>query len=231
MKHLAAIHFSYRSPSPILLLDASTKQCTVSDAVPTPLAAPRTPILEKGPISISNIVEIPESSGSVSQADNPHPTSSSITTDSSRTGYPFPRMENVQSDSKRESLSVLIAEDNPINSRLLIRRLEKLGHRVRLTYDGQECHDHFKAMPEGVDVILMDIQASHSSLHELNATANRSVQMPLVSNFFLPVTSSMGRSKAQEVYSKCFIGSHVSSNMAAKLRLQIYLSGYYANVS
>lgn len=151
-------------------------------------------MLEKGPISISNIVELVESSGSVSQADNPHARSSSFTTDSSRTGYPFPQIDSVRGDSKRESLSVLIAEDNPINSRLLMRRLQKLGHTVGLTYDGQECHDHFKAMPEGVDVILMDIQVSSSSLHKLNTTADASDQMPLVSKLFLPITSRLGMS-------------------------------------
>lgn len=75
--------------------------------------------------------------------------------------YPFPPMANVPpstSTNQRDSLSVLIAEDNPINSRLLARRLVKLGHQVHLAQDGQECHDHFAAGPQQVDVILMDIQ-------------------------------------------------------------------------
>lgn len=55
-------------------------------------------------------------------------------------------------------LSVLIAEDNPINSKLLSKRLLKLGHEVELAYDGQECFDYFASRIHKVDVILMDIQ-------------------------------------------------------------------------
>ncbi|CAG8949312.1 hypothetical protein HYFRA_00004938 [Hymenoscyphus fraxineus] len=56
------------------------------------------------------------------------------------------------------SLSVLIAEDNPINARLLSKRLLKLGHEVEVAYDGQECFDYFASRIRKVDVILMDIQ-------------------------------------------------------------------------
>jgi hypothetical protein len=74
--------------------------------------------------------------------------------------FPFPKMESESSPSEpeRQSLSVLIAEDNPINARLLTRRLQKLGHEVEVACDGQECHDHFAANPQKVDVILMDLQ-------------------------------------------------------------------------
>jgi CheY-like chemotaxis protein len=59
---------------------------------------------------------------------------------------------------RQEFLNVLIAEDNPINAKLLTKRLKKLGHEVEVSYDGQECHDYFAAKPHGVDVILMDLQ-------------------------------------------------------------------------
>jgi CheY-like chemotaxis protein len=55
-------------------------------------------------------------------------------------------------------LSVLIAEDNPVNAKVLTRRLQKLGHGVELALDGQQCHDHFASNPYTVDVILMDLQ-------------------------------------------------------------------------
>lgn len=55
-------------------------------------------------------------------------------------------------------LSILIAEDNPINAKLLSRRLLKLGHKVEVAYDGQECFDYFASRIRSVDVILMDIQ-------------------------------------------------------------------------
>ncbi len=61
---------------------------------------------------------------------------------------------------REDRLSVLIAEDNPVNARVLTRRLQKLGHEVGLARDGQQCHDHFTLNPDAIDVILMDLQAS-----------------------------------------------------------------------
>lgn len=60
------------------------------------------------------------------------------------------------------NLNILIAEDNPINAKVLSKRLCKLGHEVHVAVDGQECHDHFSSKPDSVDVILMDIQVGYS---------------------------------------------------------------------
>jgi len=69
--------------------------------------------------------------------------------------FPFPEMDG---EIPGPRLSVLIAEDNPVNARVLTRRLQKLGHEVELALDGQQCHDHFASSPHTVDVILMDLQ-------------------------------------------------------------------------
>ncbi|TVY37494.1 Cyanobacterial phytochrome B [Lachnellula subtilissima] len=97
----------------------------------------------------------------------PHPTAmtpgtlssgfSSLSGASGSPNFPFPRMGRDDSDPK-ELLSVLIAEDNPINAKLLTRRLVRLGHEVVVACDGQECHDHFVSKLQKVDVILMDLQ-------------------------------------------------------------------------
>lgn len=79
---------------------------------------------------------------------------------SSEAMYHFPNMSSNVSEHPRETLSVLIAEDNPINARLLTRRLTKLMHSVEHVNDGQECYDQFALNPHLVDVILMDIQVS-----------------------------------------------------------------------
>jgi PAS domain S-box-containing protein len=55
-----------------------------------------------------------------------------------------------------KQLTVLIAEDNPINQKLAAKLVEKLGHHVTLAADGQEAfetwsHHHF-------DAVLMDVQ-------------------------------------------------------------------------
>ena len=59
---------------------------------------------------------------------------------------------------KSEGLRVLVAEDDPINSKIIQKRLGKAGHHVHLTVNGEEC-----AMAQGAegtcfDVVLMDMQ-------------------------------------------------------------------------
>jgi signal transduction histidine kinase/CheY-like chemotaxis protein len=54
------------------------------------------------------------------------------------------------------SLSVLLAEDNLINQKLVKRLLEKRGHAVTVTGSGREALERVAA--ESFDVILMDVQ-------------------------------------------------------------------------
>ncbi|KAF2870290.1 hypothetical protein BDV95DRAFT_595815 [Massariosphaeria phaeospora] len=62
--------------------------------------------------------------------------------------------EKLSSDNMR----VLVAEDDPVNSRIIKKRLEKLGHAIRLTVNGEECASAFGDNPRDFDVILMDMQ-------------------------------------------------------------------------
>ncbi len=55
-------------------------------------------------------------------------------------------------------LSVLVAEDDPINSRIVMKRLEKAGHEVYLTVNGEECASAYGEKPGFFDVVLMDMQ-------------------------------------------------------------------------
>lgn len=71
------------------------------------------------------------------------------------TRYPFPPM--------LPGLTILVAEDNPLNSRLLEARLKRKGHSVTLASDGQACADIFKLQPHSFDIILMDIQVHYLS--------------------------------------------------------------------
>lgn len=86
--------------------------------------------------------------------------SSESSTDLSPSNFHFPQMDGDTGD----RLSVLVAEDNPVNARVLTRRLQNLGHEVELALDGQQCHDHFASNPHTVDVILMDLQVRYSFL-------------------------------------------------------------------
>ncbi len=59
----------------------------------------------------------------------------------------------------RRRLSILLAEDNPVNRTLAVRVLEKLGHAVTVAFDGKEALDKIKAAgPGGYDAVFMDVQ-------------------------------------------------------------------------
>ncbi|KAK7744235.1 hypothetical protein SLS53_003756 [Cytospora paraplurivora] len=55
-------------------------------------------------------------------------------------------------------LQVLIAEDDPINMKVLRKRLEKAGHTVHHTVNGEDCAAVYREGPEQFDVVLMDMQ-------------------------------------------------------------------------
>ncbi len=57
-----------------------------------------------------------------------------------------------------ERLHVLVAEDDPINSKIIKKRLEKVGHEVFLTINGEECSSMYGERPAFFDVVLMDMQ-------------------------------------------------------------------------
>lgn len=58
-------------------------------------------------------------------------------------------------------LNVLVAEDDPINSKIVEKRLTKLGHTVKLTGNGEACVNAFSTESKAFDVVLMDIQVRY----------------------------------------------------------------------
>jgi len=61
-------------------------------------------------------------------------------------------------------LTVLVADDNSINLQILQRRLEKVGHDVKVSWDGQECFDLLKIHQNAIDFILMDLEVRLSPI-------------------------------------------------------------------
>ncbi|KAL9066506.1 MAG: hypothetical protein Q9157_007114 [Trypethelium eluteriae] len=57
-----------------------------------------------------------------------------------------------------DHLRVLVAEDDPVNSKIVKKRLEKLGHDIQLTVNGEECSSMYGEHSGHFDVILMDMQ-------------------------------------------------------------------------
>lgn len=62
--------------------------------------------------------------------------------------------------SNAEILQILVAEDDPINRKIVQKRPEKLGHSVHLTVNGEDCANAFRDRADLFDPILMDIQVS-----------------------------------------------------------------------
>lgn len=71
-----------------------------------------------------------------------YPRQQSIIASPSET-YSPPSTDEMQDLGDRH-LTVLVADDNPINLQILQRRLGKMGHEVRVSWDGQECFDLVK---------------------------------------------------------------------------------------
>jgi CheY-like chemotaxis protein len=60
------------------------------------------------------------------------------------------------SANRTRSLRILVAEDNPVNQRLVVRLLEKRGHQPRVAPNGREAVSLL--MTECFDLALMDVQ-------------------------------------------------------------------------
>ena len=59
-----------------------------------------------------------------------------------------------------EHLHILVAEDDPVNNRIIKKRLERSGHEVHITHNGQECSTVYQDKLGFFDVVLMDMQVS-----------------------------------------------------------------------
>jgi light-regulated signal transduction histidine kinase (bacteriophytochrome) len=126
-----------------------------------PLRASRIPTGQPSS-SVSTFSDPPvvsrEAQWSPNQIDQPHSTSSTVqgtsrnaTEDSSNSNRPR----------SARKMRVLVAEDEPINSRIIDKRLSKLGHEVHLTSNGEECVCAYREAQGNFDIVLMDIQVSY----------------------------------------------------------------------
>jgi histidine kinase/DNA gyrase B/HSP90-like ATPase len=61
-----------------------------------------------------------------------------------------------------ERFNILVAEDDPVNSKIVKKRLERSGHEVFLTVNGEECASAYAEKEQCFDVVLMDMQANNS---------------------------------------------------------------------
>ena len=78
----------------------------------------------------------------------------------SRVLFDIPGESAKQESLNAEKLQVLVAEDDPINSKIIQKRLQKIGHQVHLTINGEECSSVYGERSASFDVVLMDMQVS-----------------------------------------------------------------------
>ncbi|KAJ5999542.1 hypothetical protein N7451_007352 [Penicillium sp. IBT 35674x] len=114
-------------------------------------------------------------------------------------------------------LRVLVAEDDPVNSKIIHKRLTKLGHTVELTGNGEACATAFSTHRGGFDVVLMDIQMpiadgyastqmirgceSKADSESLPGTARRNSRIPIFA-----VSASLLESEKQKYIDTGFDG-------------------------
>jgi len=90
-----------------------------------------------------------------------HPSQDSAVRTPSRVLFDVPDKRAEAAPLDAEGLRVLVAEDDPINSKIIQKRLAKTGHEVHLTINGEECSSIYGERPALYDVVLMDMQVSH----------------------------------------------------------------------
>jgi PAS domain S-box-containing protein len=88
-------------------------------------------------------------------------------------------------------LRILLAEDNPVNQRLALRLLEKMGHRVTLVDNGADALE--RGMHGGFDLVLMDVQMPDMD----GLTATRHIrQWELLHGGHVPIIAMTARAMA-----------------------------------
>jgi CheY-like chemotaxis protein len=58
----------------------------------------------------------------------------------------------------KQSVRILLAEDNPVNQKLAVLILNKAGYQVEVVNNGRKAVDVFTRQPDNYDLILMDVQ-------------------------------------------------------------------------
>jgi CheY-like chemotaxis protein len=103
-----------------------------------------------------------------------------------------------EAKSHEHHLRILIAEDNPVNQKLLGIQLRKLGYTADLAQDGKEVLAALKTT--GYDVILMDCQMPEMDGYEVTRKIRANQDLP-----FQPWIIAMTANAMQGDREKCLL--------------------------
>jgi len=105
-------------------------------------------------------IRVPEEHFSVSPGERPSSMPATLSRFGEQPSPIVPTDGSTVSDTttSAERLRVLVAEDDPVNSRIIQKRLEKLNHTVKLTVNGEECSSTYCDNTCDFDLVLMDMQ-------------------------------------------------------------------------
>ncbi|KAK4920486.1 hypothetical protein LTR66_016725 [Elasticomyces elasticus] len=120
-------------------------QETVRDSG-TPIRPVRVPEVQEGMLEprVAHKVKFQQDIGHVEQVQTPQ------AIDEGR--------KELTNEQSSKNFHVLVAEDDPINSKIMHKRLEKLGHTAQMTVNGEECASTHGEGSSQYDVVLMDLQ-------------------------------------------------------------------------
>ena len=115
----------------------------------------------------------------------------------------------------RRKLHILVAEDNPVNQKLILALLEKLGHTAELAIDGKAALDLLEQST--FDVVLMDVLMPNMSGLEateaIRALPGEAADIPVVA--LTASTTADDISRCKEVGMNDFLGKPVDSSQLA----------------
>lgn len=87
-------------------------------------------------------------------------------------------VEDLEASEKR-SCTILVAEDNPVNSRLAVKFLEKAGHQVTVAANGKEALERLESTQ--FDLIFMDMHMPEmDGLEAAKALRARKIETPVI---------------------------------------------------
>jgi len=96
----------------------------------------------------------------------------------SKVTFDIPEVAEPITQINADHLRTLVAEDDPINSKIITKRLERSGHSVFHTINGEECASAFGEREAYFDIVLMDMQVCIYSFGNPN-DANEFIRCPL----------------------------------------------------